>query len=171
LDDFVMGILSINEPDSGRTWMVTPVSINEPPKMDMPNPPVITTIAPDTAAIGDPDFTLVVTCTGFYADSVIVFAGNDEPTTLEADGTLTTGVDMNVWLGPDMLPVQVRNFNVVSNTVEFTFTEAGTRHAPKAHHATHAHDVDPDDLEDEIDEAADEGDFKPTHATRKKRKR
>jgi hypothetical protein len=153
----MMGIESINEPGSGRTWMVTPVSINEPPKMDL-DPPVIASIAPDTAVIGDPSFTLVVTGTGFFADSVIVFAGNDEPTTLEADGTLTTGVNMGVWLGPDTLPVQVRNLNVVSNAVEFTFTAAaGTRMAAEEE------GVDPDDLEEEIEEAAEEGDFKPTH--------
>jgi hypothetical protein len=152
----MMGIESINEPNSGHTWMVTPVSINEPPKLDQ-DVPVITSIAPDTAVIGDPSFTLVVTGTGFSADSVIVFAGHDEPTTLEADGTLSTGVNMGVWLGPDTLPVVVRNFNVVSNAVEFTFTEpAGTRMAVEE-------GVDPDDLEEEIEEAAEEGDFKPTH--------
>jgi len=167
-----MGIESINEPGSGHTWMVLPASINEPPKLDMPEAPVIASIAPDTAAIGDPSFTLVVTGTGFYADSVIVFAGHDEPTTLEADGTLTTGVDMSVWLGPDTLPVQVRNFDVVSNAVYFTFTAAGTRAAKSEHRAHHAHhtDVDPDDLEDEIDEAREEGDFKPTHKPRRKHK-
>jgi hypothetical protein len=156
-----MGIESINEPNSSRTWMVTPVSINEPPKMDMPNPPHITSIAPTTAAIGDPSFTLVVTGTGFYPDSVIVFAGNDEPTTLQGDGTLTTDVNMAVWLGPDTLPVVVRNFNVVSNAVQFTFTAtaASTEQAP----AKHARVADPDEIEEEIEEAEEEGDFKPLH--------
>jgi hypothetical protein len=164
-----MGIESINEPGQGHTWMVTPVSINEPPKLDMPDPPVVTQIAPDTAVLGDPSFTLVVTGTGFYPDSVIVFAGHDEPTTLEADGTLTTGVDMSVWLGPDIVKVQVRNFNVVSDPVNFTFTTAAVQAVEQhQHHATH--DVDPDDLEDEIDEAREEGDFKPTHKPRRKHK-
>jgi hypothetical protein len=156
-----MSIRSINEPDSGHLWMVLPASINEPPSVDMPDPPGIASIEPTSVALGAPSFTLVVTGTGFYAGSVIVFAGQDEPTTLEADGTLSTGVNMDMWLGADTVPCQVRNFNVVSNTVDFTFTAtAGTRSTGHAHHA---HTVDPDELEDEIEQAEEEGDFKPMH--------
>jgi hypothetical protein len=172
MDDFIMGVTSINEPQSSRTIMLMPLSINEPLDVEMPDPPVVDAITPNACALGDPDFTLVVSGSGFYPASIIVFAGHDEPTTLNEDGTLSTGVKPVLWLDPVVVQCQVRNGPVMSNAVDFTFGEAGTRHAPKAH-ASHAHTavVDPDDIEDEIEEAEEEGDFKPTHATRKKRKR
>jgi hypothetical protein len=38
---------------------------------------------------------------------------------------VTTGVNMAVWLGPDVLPVLVRNGDgTESNALTFTFTEA-----------------------------------------------
>jgi hypothetical protein len=77
---------------------------------------------PDVATIGDDSFTLDVEGEGFSAASVIVFAGHDEPTTFnEEDGTLSTGVDMEVWKGADVVPVQVRNGAMLSNTMDFTF--------------------------------------------------
>src|SRR5690348_8712487 len=119
-----MGILSINEPDASRTWMVIPTSINEPP--EMPAPPVaptLNTLTPSSAVIGDPSFTLTVAGSGFVdGQSVIVFAGNDEPTTFVDASTVTTDVNMEVWLGADTVGVQVRNFNQVSNKLFFTFT-------------------------------------------------
>jgi hypothetical protein len=127
-----MSVPSINEPDASRTWMVLPASINEPPHL--PAPPVapqLASLSPANAVIGDPSFTLTITGSGFVdGQSVIVFAGNDEPTTFVDDTSLTTGVNMAVWLGPDVLPVQVRNFNQVSNTLDFTFT--ATREAAPA---------------------------------------
>jgi hypothetical protein len=62
----------------------------------------------------------------FDADSQIVFAGQLEPTTFISPTELTTGVDMSVWLGADVLPVGVVGKNgVLSNTMDFTFTAAG----------------------------------------------
>jgi hypothetical protein len=94
-------------------------------------PPTITSIEPTTAAIGDPSFTLVVTGTNFHTESVIVFAGQNENTTLNADGTLSTGVNMTYWHGADAIPVYVSNgpHGAVSEPVDFTFTAAadGTR--------------------------------------------
>jgi hypothetical protein len=90
-----------------------------------PVAPVLTSLTPATAQIGDPDFTLHVTGTGFTAASVIVFNGVDEPTTLVSDTEVTTGVDMTVWLAPTgPLPVVVRTDTAVSNALSFTFTEA-----------------------------------------------
>jgi hypothetical protein len=99
----------------GPDWSATPVMA----------PPVVTALEPDTAELGAPSFTLHVIGTGFDAASVIVFAGHDEPTTLVDDTVVTTGVDMAVWLGPDTLPVLVRNGDgTESNALDFTFTEA-----------------------------------------------
>jgi len=109
-------------------------------------PPVLTALDPATAAIGDPTFTVYLTGEGFDETSVIVFAGQDEPTTLEEDGTLSTGVNMDYWHGPDAVPVGVRNGSAMSNTLDFVFTVA-----PEA---------DQDELEDELEEAVESGDAK-----------
>ena len=90
--------------------------------------PVISSLEPSTAAIGDPSFTLKVTGETFTNESVIVFAGHDENTTLNEDGTLSTGVNMAFWHGPDTIPVMVRNGSMYSEPAEFTFTAA----APEA---------------------------------------
>jgi hypothetical protein len=101
----------------GEGWSATPIT----PATDAP---VVTALEPDTVAIGAPSFTLRVLGTGFTADSVIVFAGQDEPTTVVSDTEVTTGVNMAVWLGPDALPVLVRNGESASDALTFTFTEA-----------------------------------------------
>jgi hypothetical protein len=107
----VMTVRSINEPQSSRLFNFSPASINEPPTL--PEAPEITSIAPAEATIGDPSFTLYVTGKGFDADTVIVFAGYDEPTTLNADGTVSTGVNMDVWKGQDTVPaVQIVSFKL-----------------------------------------------------------
>lgn len=122
-----MSIKSINEPDGpGRTSMVLPASINEPPKLpegEIPAPE-ITALTPDSATIGDPSFRLYVTGTNLFSGSVIVFAGQDEPTTLEDDGRVSTGINMDYWHGPDVLAVSVKNADKVSNELEFTFNAA-----------------------------------------------
>jgi hypothetical protein len=121
-----MGIQSINEPGSGHTWSVTPQSINEPPDYSaMVDPPVIELITPDHCAIGEGDFTLFVTGTGFYPGSVINFAEHDEPTTLNEDGTLSTVVKPSLWTSAVKVFVYVRNGEVHSNFVPFIFGEAG----------------------------------------------
>jgi hypothetical protein len=89
-------------------------------------PPTISAIEPTTAAIGDPSFTLYVTGTNFHPGSIIVFAGQDENTTLNEDGKLQTGVNMSYWHGPDTIKVAVKNGpgGVLSDEVDFVFTAA-----------------------------------------------
>src|SRR4249919_699553 len=135
-----MGIKSINEPEGpGRTTMLTPVSINEPPTGENVEEavdkltPKITELSPSECTIGDASFTLSVLGTGFTDESKITFAGNDEPTTREGDA-LTTGVDMDYWHGPDVVPVTVKNGSLVSNTLDFTFHAA-----PEADAESHQH--------------------------------
>jgi hypothetical protein len=147
MDDFVMGVPSINEPGQSELTTVEPVSINEP-NLDMPT---VTSIDPTTCVIGDPDFDLQVAGTGFDETSVIVFAGHEEPTTWDGDATLSTGITPSLFTSPDTVDVQVRNGTKLSNALAFTFTDAAGRGA------------DPDELEDEIEQAEEEGDFKPTH--------
>lgn len=94
-----------------------------------PAPPLtVTALVPDTIAIGAPSTTLQVQGTGFTADSVISFAGHDEPTTLVSATEVTTGIDMSVWLGPDSVPVTVRNgTGAPTAPLMFTFTAAAAR--------------------------------------------
>jgi len=82
---------------------------------------VITALAPASAAVGDPSFVLRVLGAGFTRDSVIVFAGQDEPTTYFSDGEVQTGMNMPLWQGADpAIPCLVRNADgAVSNTVHF----------------------------------------------------
>ena len=172
-----MSLKSINEPDAvGRTTMLFPVSINEPPDLDMPDAPEISSLDPSSATIGDPSFRLYVRGSGFYNASVINFAGHDEPTTLEEDGSLSTGVNMEVWQGPDVLPVIIYNGTMVSNTLEFEFTAAGQgsrvktsakqdEDERKAHAKASAKEdtfdaSDPDEMEAAIEEEQDD-EFKP----------
>lgn len=121
---------------------IYPQSINEPPgeQAAAGEAPVITSLTPDTAAIGDLDFVLYVSGGPFDASSVIVFAGHDEPTTLEDDGTVSTGVNMAVWLGPDTVPCLVRNGSKISNELEFTFIPADIGSLARDGDPPHQHD-------------------------------
>jgi hypothetical protein len=84
--------------------------------------PVVSSLVPNSAEIGDPSFTLHVHGSNLKVGSIIIFAGQEELTTHVSDTELTTGVDMSVWLGADVLPVQVLSPDgVLSNTQTFTF--------------------------------------------------
>jgi hypothetical protein len=86
-------------------------------------PPVITTLAPNLAEVGDPSFTLSVFGTGFRQNSVIIFNGVEEPTTFVSVTELSTGVNMDMWLVPAVCPVVVRTDSVESDPVMFEFTD------------------------------------------------
>jgi hypothetical protein len=87
-------------------------------------PPVVTSLVPNTAEVGDPDFTLHVHGTGFKAGDKIIFAGQPEPTTVVSATELTTGVMMSLWVGPDSIPVFVESADgIVSDPMSFTFTD------------------------------------------------
>jgi len=113
------------------------VSVNEPQTVSLPLPqgttvpkPSVTSLDPSGATLGEPSFTMFVSGENFFADSVIVFAGQDEPTTF-ADGKLSTGINMDVWHGPDTVKVAVKNGPEVSNEVDFTFNEAPASRSKK----------------------------------------
>lgn len=87
-------------------------------------PPIISSLTPNSAEIGDPSFTIHVHGTNFKNTDKIIFAGQEEPTTFVGPTELTTGVNMSVWLGPDVLPVHVQSAEgVLSNPMNFTFTD------------------------------------------------
>jgi hypothetical protein len=154
-----MSGIAINEPEGVRERTLTPASPNEPPALPdwATEAPVVTSLEPTECTLGDPDFRIYVSGTGFYEQSTLVFAGQDEPTTFE-DGKLSTGVNMAVWQGPDTVQVGVRNGPIESNTLPFTFNAA-----PEADAASTEDGADPDELEDEIEQSQEEGDFRPLH--------
>lgn len=155
---------SINEPGQSRQGF-SPRSINEPPVPPDVQAPTVTALEPATCAIGDPDFTLDVTGTGFKDGiSVIVFANEDEPTTFNGDTTVSTTVKPSLWASAVTVQCLVRNGPLESAALDFVFTEAV---APPEKSA-HVHAADPDELEEEIEEAEEEGEFKPTHKAHSK---
>ena len=84
---------------------------------------VLSGLLPSSAAVGDPSFMLRVVGTLFDATSIIVVAGQDEETNFVSPEELTTGMNMDVWLGPDpAIPVLVRTAGVESNTLLFNMT-------------------------------------------------
>jgi hypothetical protein len=93
--------------------------------------PTVATLTPSSAEIGAEDFTLVVSGEGFTADSVIVFNIHDEPTTFNADGTLSTGVKPSLWGSPVTVPVSVRNGPAHSQSLDFSFTDPATSAASR----------------------------------------
>jgi hypothetical protein len=101
----------------GEGWSATPIEVP-------PAPPVVTALEPDTVVLSAPSFTLHVVGTGFAPDAVIVFNGSDEATTVVSATEVTTGVNMDTATVAIALPVAVRNGDVVSNALDFTFTEA-----------------------------------------------
>jgi IPT/TIG domain len=107
------------------------VSGESVPVMAEVEEPTVDSLSPDTAACGDDDLQMVVTGTGFTEISKIVFNGYDEPTALLSPTQVRTNVKPSLFAVPVALPVQVRNGSKYSNMVDFTFTEAGTRSAPK----------------------------------------
>ena len=130
LGDGVSVVGDILDPNDGLTvigaWTYTPVAVDTVVVAD----PVITSMTPAEARCGDPDFILYVSGTGFTTESVLHFAGHDEPTTF-ANGQLSTGVKPSLWGAPAVVQCAVRNGEVSSNAVDFTFTEPLTRGTSK----------------------------------------
>jgi hypothetical protein len=88
-----------------------------------PEVPVLTSLVPDTAVLGDPNFTLHVHGTGFADDATILWNGSPEPTTVVSPTEVTTGVNMATAAVAMPIPVAVQNGNgAQSNTLTFTLT-------------------------------------------------
>ena len=92
-------------------------------------PPSITSLLPNTAISGDPtDIEMLIEGTGFTPNSVIVFAGVDEPTDFHSETSIGTGVKPSLFVVPDTCEVFVRDDAGMSNSLNFTFTAPiGTR--------------------------------------------
>lgn len=86
--------------------------------------PSISALDPATVESGAADLVLKITGEGFTGQTVIVFGTLDEPTTLNDDGTVSTGVKPSLF-APAAVPVKVRNGPLPSNSMDFTFTDPG----------------------------------------------
>lgn len=85
----------------------------------------VTSLTPSSVTLGAPSFTLHVHGKNFKSDSKIIFAGVEELTTFVSATEVTTGVDMSLWLGPDVVTVEVQDANgLMSEPVMFTFNSA-----------------------------------------------
>jgi hypothetical protein len=161
-----------------------------PPPLTLPSgePPILESISPNTAVIGGPDVTMTASGIGFTESSVISFNGGEEPTTFVDGGRVTTIVKPSTATTPGSYPVTVANGDKVSGAASFTFTAAGAFAAMNPIDETaerkaasgswglvktgDADPTDPDELEDEIEQAEEEGEFKSTHPkTKTKTKR
>jgi hypothetical protein len=95
-----------------------------PPVTADPPPPVLTTLDPETAALGAPSFTLRVLGTGFVEGSTILWNGAPEPTSYVSATEVTTAVNMATAQVAMPIPVQVQNPDgALSNELTFTLTD------------------------------------------------
>ena len=85
--------------------------------------PTVSSLDPATAELNSPDFPLHVHGTGFTEASVIYFAGQPEPIEFVSAQEITTIVKPSLPWGPATLPVYVQNGDLISNPLDFTFTE------------------------------------------------
>ena len=114
-------------------------SINEPQTVSLPIPedievpvPSISSLSPSECEIGGDDFTLDVIGENFFADSVIHFAGHDEPTTYNAEEkTLSTGIKPSLWNEPVVVQCQIKNGPEISNAVDFSFNAPAASRSKK----------------------------------------
>ena len=105
-----------------------PESVAPPVNPDNPAPgeePMLNSINPSSADIGDPDLEMHVIGNKFTETSVIVFNGGDEPTTFVSDNELTTIIKPSTASTPGSYPVAVRQGEFFTEEKMFTFEEAG----------------------------------------------
>jgi hypothetical protein len=92
--------------------------------------PTLVSLDPATAELNSPDLTLRCLGTGFTPESVIVFAGVDEPIVFVSAGEITTVVKPSLGWGAVTVPVSVRVGEVTTDPRDFTFTEAAAPSGP-----------------------------------------
>jgi hypothetical protein len=153
-------ITSVNEPGQIHTTTLTPRSINEPAaiggSIEGGNAPKVTGVDPAGCTAGDAPLILGVTGINFVDGVAVTFDGVALDTTFVSDTSLTAALDPTPLVAGGY-PVSVKAGELIAPVaVMFTVADA----APEAAGA------DPDELEDEIEQAGEEGDFKPLHRGR-----
>jgi len=93
-------------------------------------PPALTSLDPSTAVAGSTaDIVMKAIGTGFTPSSIIVFNGYAEPTTFVSETELTTGVKPSLFVVPAVCPVSIHTNSLVTEPIDFTFTDAAARKA------------------------------------------
>jgi hypothetical protein len=111
----------IVEKDEG--WIFDDVNIK--PETPVMEPPVITSLEPNTVIMGGRDLIMRVLGREFTEESVIVFNGGDEPTTFVSENEVSTGVKPSLVSAAIVVPVLIRNADgQESEPFDFTFTES-----------------------------------------------
>ena len=87
--------------------------------------PEITSLEPNTAVLGSPNFTLRITGKNFDEGSKIIWNGSEEVTHFVSDTELTTDVNMSTagTAGPIGVMIQSSK-GITSELATFTFTES-----------------------------------------------
>ena len=160
-------IKSVNEPQLSREVTLTPNSHNEPAPLPEGRP-TIEGLNPAEMPHGTVDQLLVVHGDNFIPGCAVTFEGVLLDTEYEAPHKLNATVPNDLEAGTYTVTVELLGASTDGQT--FTVNEpAPPPETRKAHpHAdTHPDDlVDPDELEEEIEAAEEEGDFKPVHRGR-----
>ena len=123
---------SINEPHGSQVippgaGAGTGESVEHPPGSIPSGPggqPEIEALDPDEIEMGAADTVLHVHGSGFTEQSVIHFAGHDEPTSFVSESEITTGLKPSLWQEAVVVECTVKNGDQESEPVEFEFLEA-----------------------------------------------
>jgi hypothetical protein len=93
--------------------------------------PTLTSLDPNTAVLGAPNITMHCRGSGFTPESVIVFAGQDEPIVFISPEDITTVITLSLPWGAVTVPVSVRNADGQQTAdLDFTFTEEAASSGP-----------------------------------------
>ncbi|HUM04519.1 MAG TPA: IPT/TIG domain-containing protein [Terriglobales bacterium] len=82
--------------------------------------PAVTSLTPNMATAGDPDFTLTVNGSAFGTDSVVYWNGTALPSSYSTTSKVTATVPATDIATAGMIPVYVRSGGKISNSVMFT---------------------------------------------------
>jgi hypothetical protein len=101
-----------------------PAAVGEPSPPAPSTAPTLTALEPATVQLGQPSFTMRILGTGFTPTSVLVWNGADDVCAYVSDTELTTTVNMATAEVAITVTVEVRNAEMLSNSLPFTFLPA-----------------------------------------------
>lgn len=162
-------IKSVNEPDTlSRERTLTPQSLNEP--LPLPEgPPSVEGLNPDSSVAGT-DQLLVIHGANFTPGCVIQLGDTALDTVYEREDKINAVVPGSTPAGE--YPVTVNLGPLATEATTFTITEAeggeGGEGTPEPE-ALFEDATDPDEVEDELEQSKEEGDFKSMHRPRRRR--
>lgn len=131
-------VVAVELPDGGiglQTPTGAPITDEMVPNSDFRVPgtggtaplpsPTLTSLEPNTAVSGDPDFTLHYRGTDFTENSIIRFAGQDEPTVFIDSTDITTIVKPSLF-APATVQCSVTDGGAETQSLDFEFTAPAT---------------------------------------------